>query len=99
MSKIQAPDSLEQLPLAIIRNMITLATSGFGLVVALAWNELIRTTINEYLTPILGTGGGVISLLVYALTVTVLAVLVTMQLSKIEKRLKKSLEVEDESKK
>lgn len=99
MSKIKTPDSINQLPLAIIQNMITLATSGFGLVVALAWNELIRTTINEYLTPILGTSGGIISLLIYAVTVTILAVLVTMQMSKIEKRLKKAQGEEDESKK
>jgi hypothetical protein len=99
MSKIKAPDKIEQLPLAIIQNMIALATSGFGLVVALAWNELIRTSISHYLTPIFGEGGGIVSLLVYALTVTVLAVLVTMQLSKVEKRLKKANEDENETKK
>jgi uncharacterized membrane protein (DUF106 family) len=99
MSKIKAPDKIEQLPLAIIQNMIALATSGFGLVVALAWNELIRTSITHYLTPILGVGGGIISLLVYAIAVTVLAVLVTMQLSKIEKRLKKTCEDENDTKK
>ena len=94
MSKIKTPDKIENLPLAIIQNMIALATSGFGLVVALAWNELIRTTITEYLTPIIGTGGGIISLFIYAVVVTVLAVLVTMQLSKIEKRIKKASEEE-----
>ncbi len=99
MSKIKTPDKIEQLPLAIIQNMVVLATSGFSLVVALAWNELIKSAIAHYLTPILGEGGGIISLLVYAVVVTVLAVLVTMQLSKIEKRLEKTYEEESKTKK
>ncbi len=90
MPPIETPDSIEDFPLAIISNMISLATSGFGLVVALAWNELIKSTISEYLEPLLGSKGGLASLFVYALAVTVLAVLVTMQLSKIERRLKKA---------
>jgi len=89
MTTIKTPEKVRELPLVIIRNMITLATSGFGLVVALAWNELIRATIKAYLTPIIGIGGGIISLFIYAVTVTVLAVLVTMQMAKIEKRLSK----------
>ncbi len=89
MTTIQTPEKVRELPLIIIRNMIALATSGFGLVVALAWNELIRATIEAYLTPIIGIGGGIISLFIYAVTVTVLAVLVTMQMAKIEKRLSK----------
>ena len=91
MSKIQAPEKLDELPLAIVKNIITLATSGFGLVVALAWNELIRTTVSQYLTPLIGEGGGIISLFVYALVVTVLAVLVTMELARAQRRLEKSL--------
>ncbi len=87
MSQIKTPESIDKLPLTIIQNMIGLATSGFGLVVALAWNELIRTSIKEYLTPLLGAGGDIISLATYAIVVTVLAVLVTMQLAKIEKKL------------
>jgi len=91
MSKIQAPEKLDELPLAIIKNIITLSTSGFGLVVALAWNELIRTTVQTYLTPLLGEGGGLISLFIYALVVTILAVLVTMELAKIQRKLETGL--------
>lgn len=95
MSKIQTPEKIDELPVAIIKNIISLSTSGFGLVVALAWNELIRSTVQTYLTPILGEGGGLISLLIYALVVTTLAVLVTMELAKVQKRLEKA---EDEKK-
>lgn len=99
MAKVQTPEEIKQLPIAIIQNMIVLATSGFGLVVALAWNELIKTTIEYYLAPVLGVGGGIISLFIYAMVVTVLAVLVTMQLSKIEKRLIRDNEEKNETKK
>jgi uncharacterized membrane protein (DUF106 family) len=87
MANIETPDNIQDLPLAIVKNMITLATSGFGVVVALAWNEAIKGAVKEFISPYLGEGGGVISLAIYALIMTILAVLVTMQLSQIEKRL------------
>jgi hypothetical protein len=87
MSKINSPESVSDLPLAIVKNMITLATSGFGVVVALAWNEAIKGAVHEFIDPYLGKGGGIISLLIYALIMTILAVLVTMQLSGLEKKL------------
>lgn len=67
--------------------MIALATSGFGVVVALAWNEAIKNTVETYVDPYLGRGSGIASLLIYALLMTILAVLVTMQLSSIERKL------------
>ncbi|NCN87357.1 MAG: hypothetical protein GW941_00510 [Candidatus Pacebacteria bacterium] len=87
MSNIETPENLQDLPLAIVRNMITLATSGFGVVVALAWNEAIKKFVNQFISPYFGESGGVISLIIYALIMTVLAVVVTMQLSQFEKRL------------
>ncbi len=87
MAKIETPENIEKLPQAIIKNIIQLAASGFGLVVALAWNEVIQTTVEEYLDPILGKGGSIVSLLVYALVVTILAVVVTMQLTRIEQKM------------
>lgn len=64
---------------------LKLVTSGFGLVAALAWNELIKEVIKTYVEPFFGKESGFISLLVYALAVTFLAVFVTYQLSKIVK--------------
>lgn len=89
MAKIETPDNAKELPLAMVKNMIGLATSGFGVVVALAWNEVISNTVQEYIDPYLGKGSGVISLLIYAVLMTFLAVLITMQLSHLEKRLEK----------
>ena len=67
--------------------MLTLATSGFGLVAALAWNEFIQTLVKEVITPLIGESSSVISQLIYAVIVTVLAVIVTYNLSKfVEKK-------------
>jgi hypothetical protein len=87
MSGIEPPQNIKELPLAVIKNMIVLATSGFGVVVALAWNEFIRALVTNYINPILGTGSGIASLMIYAILMTLLAVVVTMQLSQIQKKL------------
>jgi hypothetical protein len=62
--------------------LLKLVTSGFGLVSALAWNEVIKESVSTYIRPYFGEGSGVISLVIYALIVTILAVLVTYNLSK-----------------
>jgi large-conductance mechanosensitive channel len=87
--KIEAPESIEELPLTLIKNIVSLTTSGFGLVVALAWNEVIKTAVDEFIKPVLGKGGGLISLAIYAMVITALAVIITMQLANIEKTLQK----------
>lgn len=66
--------------------MLKLATSGFGLVAALAWNELIKEVVTEYIKPIAGEASGIISLLTYAVLVTLLAVFVTYNLSRVVKK-------------
>lgn len=81
------PQSLKEMPLAIIKNMVTLATSGFGVVVALAWNEAIKSAVQTYIDPILGKNSGVVSLFIYAVIMTLLAVIVTMQLARLQKTL------------
>lgn len=87
MPSIHTPKSTRELPLAIVKNMVTLATSGFGLVVALAWNEVIQKVVEQYIDPYLGQGSGLISLLLYSILMTVLAVFVTMQLTQFQKQL------------
>lgn len=87
MSSIQTPERLTDMPLAIIKSMVGLATSGFGVVVALAWNEVIQGVVATYIDPYLGKGSGVVSLLIYAVLMTVLAVLLTMYLAKLQRQL------------
>jgi hypothetical protein len=76
-----------RLEVEIMRQMLTLATSGFGLVAALAWNGLIQDLVNNYVKKWFPQGGSLLSLFIYAVIVTALAVFVTLQLSKILQRL------------
>jgi len=75
----------------LAKQMLALATSGFGLVAALAWNSLIQEFVNNYVKKwIPGEEGGIISLFVYALLITLLAVFITYQLSKLGGRLQEN---------
>jgi len=64
----------------IISQTTGFISSAFVLVAALAWNEAIKELISQYFK----TGSGLVSRLVYALIVTLIAVLVTSRLNKIE---------------
>lgn len=79
--------SKKSLQLELVKQMVTLSTSGFGLVAALAWNSLIQEFVNGYVKKYLPDGSGLYTLLIYAVAVTSLAVFVTYQLSKIVERL------------
>lgn len=61
-----------------LKTMTQLATAGFGLVAALAWNDAIKNLINRFIEP----GSGLKSEFIYAIVVTFLAVLVTYLLGK-----------------
>jgi hypothetical protein len=63
--------------------MVKLATTAFGLVAALAWNEAIK---NLFAT-IFGERAGIISLFVYAALVKVIAVMVTNRLGKLAEKM------------
>lgn len=77
-----------KLHIAVVKQMLTLATSGFGLVAALAWNNVIQEFVEGYIKPYLSYGSGIVSLILYAIIVTILAVIVTVYLSKLLDRLK-----------
>jgi len=87
MPKITVDKDTKNLPRVIVKQMTALATSGFGLVAALAWNNVIKETVEIYIKPLIGSSSGLISLVIYAVIVTFLAVIVTLQLSKLETRL------------
>ncbi len=69
----------------LAEQMLTLCTSGFGLVAALAWNETIQSVVKEYIEPRI-PGSGLLSRFIYAVLITLLAVLTTYQLSRIAAR-------------
>lgn len=71
----------------LITQMATLATSGFGLVAALAWNETIQQLVKDFIEPRI-PGSGLLSKFLYALIITLFAVLITYQLSRIASKFK-----------
>jgi hypothetical protein len=88
MPKLEKKED-QKIHIEIVKQMVTLSTSGFGLVAALAWNSVIQEFVNSYVKKWIPAGGGIISLIIYALIITTLAVLVTIQLSKLSERLQK----------
>ncbi|HEV3153627.1 MAG TPA: DUF5654 family protein [Candidatus Baltobacteraceae bacterium] len=62
--------------------MIALATAAFGLIAALAWNKFITDLIALFLKP----GSGIWAELVYAVIITVIAVVVIQNLGKLAER-------------
>ena len=65
-----------------LKTMLQLATTAFGLVAALAWNEAITTLFKE----IFGEKSNLLSLFAYAIVVTLIVVLVTSKLGKLAEK-------------
>jgi len=65
-----------------IGTMIALATVAFGLLAAGAWNKFIADLIAIFLKP----GSGVFAELIYAVLVTILAIVVIQSLGKLAER-------------
>ena|SRR3990167_9231838 len=86
-----------ELQLSVLKQMLTLATSAFGVVAALAWNSFIQEFVNMYVKTYFPQSSGMISLFIYAIIVTILAVIVTFNLSRITSRLEGK--VDDDKKK
>ncbi len=60
----------------VIEKLAALITVAFGLVAALAWNNTIKAIFKQ----VFGTSEGVWSMLIYAVIVTIIAVLVTIKI-------------------
>lgn len=57
----------------------TLITTAFGLIAALAWNEAIKALITQFL----GAGNGLTGLFIYAIIITIIAVIATILIARI----------------
>lgn len=66
----------------VIEKLAALITAAFGLVAALAWNDTIKAIFNE----VFGTAETIYAMLVYALVVTIIAVVVTVWIGKVSER-------------
>ena len=80
----------------LIEELTRLITTSFGLMAALAWRGVIQEFINNYLKKFFGQASGLISEIIFALIVTILAVIVTWRLAKIKDRLIEEEEEQEE---
>lgn len=85
MPDLETPERIHELPVAVVKNMVVLSTSGLGVVVALAWNALVQKIVETYIAPYFGTNSGVISLFIYAVAITFIAIVITMWLTHLQK--------------
>lgn len=78
--------SSKSLKIEVLSKMSELATAGFGLVAALAWNDAIQSLFKE----IFGTQSAVWAKFAYAVIVTALVVLVIIKLGNVLNKLKEN---------
>jgi len=63
----------------VIDKLAALITAAFGLIAALAWNSTIQAVFNE----VFGESSTIIAMIVYAVVVTIIAVIATIYIGKI----------------
>ena len=68
----------------MLDKIAALVTAAFGLVAALAWNGAIRAIFEHFF----GTADNIPAMLVYAIVVTIIAVLATIWVARAVKRAK-----------
>ena len=68
----------------VIDKLASLITAAFGLVAALAWNGAIRAIFEA----VFGSADNITAMLIYAVLVTIIAVLVTIWIASATKRAK-----------
>jgi len=93
MSEEKSTQSSQQeenksLRIEILEQVSSLATAGFGLVAALAWNDAIKAIFSQFFP---SPGGNLLALLGYALVITILVVVITIQLGRAVNLAKKQL--------
>ncbi|MFA5878058.1 MAG: DUF5654 family protein [Candidatus Staskawiczbacteria bacterium] len=69
----------------IIGQLSILITSAFGFVAALAWNEAVQAIFKR----LFGATEGLLPMIIYALIVTVVAVVVTIWIGRVADKLDK----------
>ncbi len=70
--------------LEVIDKIAALMTAAFGLVAALAWNETIKSLMNE----IFGDQSALLGLLIYAILVTIIAIIAIILIARTYNKVK-----------
>tara|TARA_Y100000310_G_scaffold345267_1_gene463234 strand:+ start:218 stop:439 length:222 start_codon:yes stop_codon:yes gene_type:complete len=68
----------------VIDKLVVLITAAFGLVAALAWND----TIKAIFATVFGEQTNITAMVTYSVLVTIIAVIVTVYIAKIEDKTK-----------
>jgi len=80
ISKVKlSKEQLKKIESRMIEQLATLITAAFGFVAALAWNSAIQKIFEHFF----GNSDTLIAMLIYAVSVTVIAVLVTIWIGRI----------------
>jgi len=77
-------DAMSSLKMQILETIAALLTAAFGLIAALAWNEAIKELIAQYFT----AGDALMGLFVYAILVTIIAVIAGLIIARALAKLK-----------
>lgn len=85
--KNKLQEELDEFQKTFINELSSLITSAFGLLAALAWRGVIQELVDVYIKRLLGEMSGILSELIFALIITILAVVLTWRITKIKKRL------------
>ncbi len=83
--------SNKSLKLEILQKISELATAGFGLVAALAWNDAIQSLFKK----VFGTQSEVWAKFAYAVIITGLVVIITMRLGNLINKIKSQYNKEE----
>lgn len=62
----------------VMQTIATLLTTAFGLIAALAWNEAIKSLITTFV----GKGSDLFGLFIYAIIITIIAVVATLLIAR-----------------
>ena len=83
----------DEFKVQLLETFASLITAAFGLVAALAWNDTIKAAIKA------GTEDDLVGMLVYAVIVTIIAVIMTLLISRSLSKAKKALHLVKEENK
>lgn len=84
--------STDAFKVQLLETFASLITAAFGLVAALAWNDTIKAAIKAAF----GTEDDLLGMLVYAILVTIIAVIMTLLISRSLNKAKKALHLSEE---
>ncbi len=82
----------DEFKIQLLETFAALITAAFGLVAALAWNEAIKQAV----AAVFGTEDDLAGLTVYAVIVTILAVIMTLLIARSLGKAKKALKEKSE---